>query len=86
MSADFGSTNYAWDDMLDDYSTGQGSASQREAVALLVYQAGVAVNMLYGEDVSLAGFGAAADAFNDFFRMTAEYVWSSDTRASVTTR
>lgn len=46
LTADFGSTRYAWDDMLPRYD-GSSSGVSREAVALLMLHCGIAVDMDY---------------------------------------
>ncbi len=68
-SADFGSTTYDWDNMLDKYteyynegsstpiSTSYGTTAQKNAVATLMYHCGVAVAMDY--NISSAGGSGA---------------------------
>lgn len=46
LSADFGQTQYAWQNMLDTYNP-ESTEEQKQAVALLMYHCGVAVNMEY---------------------------------------
>lgn len=55
LSADFGSTTYNWDNMLDRY-TPFSSRTAREAAGTLVYHCGVAIDM----DYSPAGSGATS--------------------------
>lgn len=55
LSADFGSTTYDWDNMLDRYTL-FASRTAREAVGTLVYHCGVAIDM----DYSPAGSGATS--------------------------
>lgn len=47
LTADYAAHSYAWDDMLDDYYRTYTTA-QADAVALLLSDCGVAVNMQYG--------------------------------------
>lgn len=47
LSADFGATEYAWDDMLPRYVYGGYTQAQADAVATLMYHAGIAVDMNY---------------------------------------
>ncbi|TGX83115.1 streptopain [Palleniella muris] len=47
LSAEFESTYYQWDSMLDNYISGQYSAEEGNAVATLMFHAGVAVEMNY---------------------------------------
>lgn len=51
VASDFSSHTYQWQDMLDSYGEG-GSAAQREAVALLVSDCGVACLTEYAESSS----------------------------------
>lgn len=59
LSADFGSTTYDWDNMLPTYGSSYTTA-QGNAVATLMYQAGVACEMMYGGDQA-GGSGAYTD-------------------------
>jgi len=69
FEADFGATNYAWTDMLDDYESAYTDA-QREAVARLMYHCGVSVNTDYNS-FDNGGSGAdtrkAGNALVDYF-------------------
>lgn len=65
VSADFGATAYAWDQMLDAYS--QYSPDQAEPVARLVADIGVAVEMQYGPDASGAYISDATRALYQYF-------------------
>lgn len=49
LSADFGSTTYDWNNMLDSYNSSATDA-QKTAVATLMYHCGVATEMMYGND------------------------------------
>lgn len=57
LSADFGSTTYDWDNMIDDYSYAYTQA-QGNAVATLLSHVGIASHMSYGSTSSTATFGA----------------------------
>jgi hypothetical protein len=59
LSADFGSTTYAWSSMPSQL-TSSSTATQKNAVATLMYHVGVAIEMDY--DVSANG-GSAAPSF-----------------------
>ena len=56
FEADFANTTYDWANMIDDYSGGYTS-TQADAVGTLMYHAGVAVNMSYGQ-IDTGGSGA----------------------------
>lgn len=47
LSADFSATTYDWSNILPYYATSSGTAEQRNAVAVLLYHCGVAVDMGY---------------------------------------
>lgn len=49
---DFSGTVYAWDNMLDKYVPNQYTGEQATAVATLMYQAGMSINMNYGPVMS----------------------------------
>lgn len=49
LTADFGNTTYAWDLMYDAYNRNTCTRDQNDAVALLSYHCGVAVDMQYAE-------------------------------------
>lgn len=69
LSADYGSTTYDWDNMLDVY-TDDATEEQRNAVATLMYHCGVSVEMSYGSP-AIGGSGAfstdAAAALVNYF-------------------
>ncbi len=60
LSVDFASTTYDWDNMLPAYEGKSYTAAQAEAVATLMYHAGVACDMMYGGDAT-GGSGAWTD-------------------------
>jgi hypothetical protein len=64
LSADFGSTSYAWSSMPESGAL----SSYNSAVATLLYHAGVAVDMGYGPDASGALPSAVAPALREYFR------------------
>lgn len=66
LSANFGSTTYAWKQMLDSYS-GNSTTAQKEAVATLMYHCGVACDMEYGTDASGAYSSDMARALVSYF-------------------
>lgn len=63
LSADFGSTVYAWDDMLDSYAPGAFSEAQAAAVAELVYHCGV------GAEAGFGGEGTSANVTDGGYAM-----------------
>lgn len=68
FSADFGSTRYDWNNMLDDYSNGYTQA-QVDAVATLMYHVGVAENISYSNSSygSSAAMHHGAVAMREYF-------------------
>ena len=60
LSADFGSTIYDWDNMLNSYSSNSTEA-QQNAVATLMFHCGVSVDMNYGPGWA-GGSGAFAES------------------------
>ena len=75
LSRDFSQSTYAWDDMLLSYGNGYTTA-QANAVARLMSDCGIAVNMHYGSDGSGAQTIAARDALvNNFdYDATTQFV------------
>lgn len=71
QSANFGTTTYDWDNMLNAYGSSNYSPEQGDAVATLCYHCGVAVNMDYGGDIE-QGSGANTEsvpgAISNYFR------------------
>lgn len=59
VTADFENTHYDWDNMLDDYVAGKYNSEQAHAVATLMRDLGVAVEMEYGGPYE--GSGAYSD-------------------------
>lgn len=66
LTADFGSTTYQWDLMLDTYDS-SSSAESCEAVATLMFHCGVSVEMAYMADASGAYSYDAAAALMEYF-------------------
>ena len=66
LSADFGSTTYRWDDMLDSY-TGTSTQAQRDAVATLCAHLGISVNMTYDPSGSGAYSQMVGGALKNYF-------------------
>ena len=60
LSANYGATTYAWDQMLPAYEGKSSTAAQKNAVAKLMYHAGVAAEMQYGGQ-EYGGSGAWTD-------------------------
>ena len=65
LSADFGATQYDWDNMLPSYEDGYND-DQAEAVATLMYHLGVAFEMDYAP-VSLVSSSSVPPALHGFF-------------------
>ena len=66
LSCHFASLSFAWDKMLNTY-TSSSSAAERHAVAELMYACGVAASMQYTYSYSGADPAVAADGINSFF-------------------
>ena len=60
MSANFDTVTFKWDDMLPAYIGKNATPAQKNAVASLMFNVGVAANMQYGGD-SIGGSGAWTD-------------------------
>ena len=78
--ADFGNTEYAWEDMLDDYSDPYSyTPEEANAVATLMYHCGVAVEMKYlayqesGSTVQRAGC-----ALTSYFNYSSTFIRKAD--------
>ncbi len=80
LSANFGSTNYAWTSMPNSI-TSSSSATQKTAVATLIYHVGVAVEMDYGT----SGSGAATTNYGSISTPSAENALQSFFKYSCST-
>lgn len=60
LTADYGNTTYDWDNILPTYEGVRYTSAQADAVATLMYQLGVACEMIYGGDEA-GGSGAYTD-------------------------
>lgn len=75
VTVDFGKEVFNWDDMLADYGSRtdavsgnvKGTAANQEAVARLMLDLGVAVDMDYGADASGTNHGSAATGLQNYF-------------------
>ena len=67
LSANFGATTYQWDKMKDTY--GYNESDPSNAVATLMYQCGVAVEMKYTSEASSASL--SSDILTQYFRYSA---------------
>jgi len=74
LSADFQSTTYDWDNMLNSYN-GSSTYAQRLAVATLMYHCGVAVDMNYSPNSSGAGSEIVAEALKTYFNYSSDAVF-----------
>ena len=66
LSADFGATTYNWEAMLDEYDADSPDES-KEAVATLMYHAGIAANTEYSGSGSYANSWLTMEAFIEYF-------------------
>ena len=94
LSVNFGNTTYDWDNMLPAYEGKSYTTAQANAVATLMYHAGVACDMMYGGDAT-GGSGAWTDdmayglktyfgyKFEKFITMYSESGYKSAKRADV---
>ena len=64
LSANFETTTYDWENMLDIY-TNSATAAQKTAVATLMYHCGVATEMMYGNDED-GGSGTMTHNYGDW--------------------
>ena len=67
LYANFGETYYDWDNILDQYTTGDYTDVQADAVALLLLQSGVAVEMQYTPSGSGAYSSEAKNGLIKYF-------------------
>ena len=74
LSADFQSTTYDWDNMLNTYN-GSSTNAQRLAVATLMYHCGVSVDMNYSPNSSGAGSEIVAEALKTYFNYSSDAVF-----------
>ncbi len=75
--AQFGSTKYDWENMLDDYQGEYSNDTEQRAVGQLMYHLGVAVDMDYEDLGSTSHVNRVPNAFQSYFRTTGHYqTWS----------
>lgn len=67
LSANFAQTTFDWDHILTSYQDGS-TAAEQQAVAQLLYAAGISVSMDYTSDASSAGHSRVGMALRDYFR------------------
>ncbi len=77
LSVDHGATTYDWANIIDNYSDGAKSLSERQAVGQLVYQSGVAVNMNFTSTGSSAFISVSHYALRDHFRLAADHAFNT---------
>jgi hypothetical protein len=65
LSVDFSATTYDWDNMTETYGS-LSTAAQQNAVATLLYHAGVAVSMDYGESSAASSINMGIALINNF--------------------
>lgn len=73
ISSNFSEHVYDWTNMIDRYNNGEYSSEQADAVALLMKDCGVSLNMNYGP-VSGASIYSYTPAFKNYFRYTSRTV------------
>lgn len=66
LAGNFGVTSYDWENMPLDYEN--YTEEQGEAVAQLIYHAGISVDMYYGYSASGASIGDVKSALTNYFR------------------
>lgn len=67
LSANFGSTNYAWTNMPNQLNS-SSALTQKQSIARLMADCGIAVDMNYGSNGSGSNIGFSADALSSYFR------------------
>ena len=70
---DLSQSTYDWDLMLDNYVEGEYTKAQGDAVALLMRDAGIAVNVHY-----FGLFGSGSNTENAYYAMVTHFGYSSD--------
>lgn len=73
ISSNFSEHVYDWTNMIDRYNNGEYSSEQADAVALLIKDCGVSLNMNYGP-VSGASIYSYYPAFKNYFRYSSRTV------------
>ena len=73
ISSDFSEHVYDWTNMIDRYNNGEYSNVQADAVALLMKDCGVSLNMNYGP-VSGASIYSYTPAFKNYFRYSSRTI------------
>lgn len=75
LIADFENTTYQWENMLDKYDAKQHNytSEQADAIATLMFQCGVSVDMQYNLDGSGAYTNQAATSLRDYFRYSTKF-------------
>ncbi len=74
LSADFQSTTYDWNNMINTYDY-SSTNTQKMAVATLMYHCGVSVNMNYSPSSSSAGSAIVAEALKTYFNYSTEMAY-----------
>lgn len=67
LSSDFAIHTYKWDQMIDDYENNSATATQKIAVAQLMYDCGVALSMNYDTCGSGAYSDSISQALKEYF-------------------
>lgn len=85
ISSNFSEHVYDWTNMIDRYNNGEYSSEQADAVALLMKDCGVSLNMNYGP-VSGASIYSYTPAFKNYFRYSSRTVNRSGCETAEFTR
>ena len=81
LSANFGTTSYDWENMINTYS-GSFTPAQRDAVATLMYHCGVAVEMKCSTSASGSTIPGASNALQSYFNYNSYYLEKKNVDAS----
>ena len=75
LSVDFSKSVYDWDNMIDDYVQGEYTDEQGSAVAKLMYDCGVSVDMMYSTSASGAADQTVATALSTYFGYNCKFYY-----------
>ncbi|MGM5631896.1 fibronectin type III domain-containing protein [Apibacter raozihei] len=71
LTANFGSTNYSWNNMPNSLSA-SSSTQQVDAVSTLMLHAGISIDMMYGPTASIAGNSNVVSALKYYFKYSSD--------------
>lgn len=75
LSVDFSKSVYDWNNMIDDYVQGEYTDEQGSAVAKLMYDCGVSVDMYYSTSASGAADQTVATALSTYFGYNCKFYY-----------